>query len=262
MTYKTIRFDLSDEVATITLDRPDRMNALTPLVFEEASAAIDAAIADGVRALVLTGAGRAFCSGADLVPDEYGYGGLPEDLGALLDDYYNPFVQKLAGLDIPVISAINGPAVGAGMGLALTADISVMAQSAYLLLAFVNIGLVPDAGVTWLVAKGAGRAKALELALLGDRMSAEDALAAGLVTRVVDDAQVAAEARALARRLAAGPTVAIGFIRKQVAMALNQTLDETLGTERDNQSRAGRTADFKEAVAAFADKRKPIFKGR
>ena len=262
MTYKTIRFDLSDEVATITLDRPDRMNALTPLVFEEASAAIDAAIADGARALVLTGAGRAFCSGADLVPDEYGYGGLPEDLGALLDDYYNPFVQKLAGLDIPVISAINGPAVGAGMGLALTADISVMAQSAYLLLAFVNIGLVPDAGVTWLVAKGAGRAKALELALLGDRMSAEDALAAGLVTRVVDDAQVAAEARALARRLAAGPTVAIGFIRKQVAMALNQTLDETLGTERDNQSRAGRTADFKEAVAAFADKRKPIFKGR
>ena len=262
MTYKTIRFDLSDEVATITLDRPDRMNALTPLVFEEASAAIDAAIADGARALVLTGAGRAFCSGADLVPDEYGYGGLPEDLGALLDDYYNPFVQKLAGLDIPVISAINGPAVGAGMGLALTADISVMAQSAYLLLAFVNIGLVPDAGVTWLVAKGAGRAKALELALLGDRMSAEDALAAGLVTRVVDDAQVAAEARALARRLAAGPTVAIGFIRKQVAMALNQTLDETLGTERENQSRAGRTADFKEAVAAFADKRKPIFRGR
>ena len=262
MTYKTIRFDLSEDVATITLDRPDRMNALTPLVFEEASAAIDAAIAGGARALVLTGEGRAFCSGADLVPDEYGYAGMPDDLGALLDSHYNPFVQKLAGLDIPLISAINGPAVGAGMGLALTADISVMARSAYLLLAFVNIGLVPDAGVTWLVAKGAGRTKALELALLGDRLTAEDALAAGLVTRVVDDMEVAAEARTLALRLAAGPTVAIGFIRKQVAMALNQTLDETLGAERDNQSKAGRTADFKEAVAAFADKRKPIFKGR
>lgn len=262
MTYKTIRFDLSENVATITLNRPDRMNALTPLVFEEASAAIDRALADGARALVLTGEGRAFCSGADLVPDEYGYGGLPDDLGVLLDNHYNPFAQKLAGLDIPVISAINGPAVGAGMGLALTADISVMARSAYLLLAFVNIGLVPDAGSTWLIAKGAGRTKALEFALLGERIAAEAALAAGLVTRVVDDAAVVGEARLLALRLAQGPTVAIGYIRKQVAMALSQTLSETLDTECRNQSAAGRTADFREAVAAFADKRKPIFEGR
>jgi len=262
LTYKTIRFDLSENVATITLNRPDRMNALTPLVFEEASAALDAAIAGGARALVLTGEGRAFCSGADLVPDEYGYGGLPDDLGVLLDNHYNPFVRKLAGLDIPVISAINGPAVGAGMGLALTADISVMARSAYLLLAFVNIGLVPDAGSTWLIAKGAGRTKALEFALLGERIAAEDALAAGLVTRVVDDAAVVGEARLLGLRLAQGPTVAIGYIRKQVAMALSQTLSETLDTERRNQSAAGRTADFREAVAAFADKRKPIFEGR
>lgn len=262
MTYRTIRFDLSDNVATITLDRPDRMNALTPLVFEEAGAAIDRALDEGARALVLTGEGRAFCSGADLVPDQYGYSGLPDDLGELLDTHYNPFVRKLAGLDIPVVSAINGPAVGAGMGLALTADLTVMARSAYLLLAFVNIGLVPDAGVTWLIAKGAGRAQAMEMALLGDRISADDAKAMGLINRVVDDLVVLEEARGLALRLARGPTVAIGMIRKQVAAALNHTLDETLDAERRNQSEAGRSQDFREAVAAFGEKRKPIFKGR
>lgn len=262
MTYRTIHFDLSDDVATITLNRPDRMNALTPLVFEEASTAIDQALGDGARALMLTGEGRAFCSGADLLPDQYGYAGLPEDLGELLDSHYNPFVRKLAALDIPVVSAINGPAVGAGMGLALTADITVMARSAYLLLAFVNIGLAPDAGVTWLIAKGAGRAQAMEMALLGERISAEDAKTIGLINRVVDDAAVQEEARALALRLARGPTAAIGVIRKQVAAALNQTLDETLHTERHNQSKLGRSEDFHEAVTAFGEKRKPIFKGR
>lgn len=261
MTYKTIRLELDDKVATLTINRPHRMNALTPQFFAEAAAAIDAAVADGARALILTGEGRAFCSGADLVADE-GYDGPSEDLGELLDSYYNPFVRKLAGLDIPVVSAINGPAVGAGMGLALTADITVMARSAYLLLAFVNIGLVPDAGVTWLIAKGAGRTKALELALLGERLSADEALAAGLVTRVADDEKMLDEARAIATKLAHGPSVAIGYIRKQVAMALNQTLDETLETERKHQSKAGFTEDFREAVAAFGEKRKPIFKGR
>lgn len=259
--YKTIRADLADGVLTITLDRPDRMNALTPKFFEEATAAIDAALADGARALVLTGEGRAFCSGADLLPDSYGYEGLPDDLGELLDTHYNPFIAKLASLDIPVITAINGPAVGAGLGLALMGDISIAARSAYLLLAFVNIGLVPDAGATWLVAKAAGRTKALGMALLGERMTAEDALQAGLVTRVVDDGEALAEAQAIARRLAAGPTVAIGLIRKQVAAALNQTLPETLATERTNQTRAGFTADFREAVAAFGEKRPPVFKG-
>lgn len=260
--YDTILFDLNDNVATITLNRPDKLNALTPRMFEEASAAIDEALAKGARALVLTGAGKAFCSGADLKPDDYGYAGLPDDLGELLDTYYNPFVRKLAGLDIPVVSAINGPAVGAGLGLALTADIIVAARSAYMLLAFVNIGLVPDAGSTWLVAKGVGRTKALEMALLGERISADEALAAGLVTRVVDDEAAQTEAAAIARKLAAGPTVAIGMIRKQVAAALNQTFEETLDTERANQTIAGRTDDFKESLAAFAEKRPPTFKGQ
>ena len=261
MIYDTILLDLNDDVATITLNRPDKLNALTPRVFDEATAAIDHAIAQGARALVLTGAGKAFCSGADLKPDDYGYAGLPDDLGELLDTHYNPFVLKLAGLDIPVISAINGPAVGAGLGIALTADIIVAARSAYMLLAFVNIGLVPDAGATWLVAKGVGRVKALEMALLGERISADEAAQAGLITRVVDDEIALAEARAIARKLASGPTVAIGMIRKQVAAALVQSFEDSLATERANQTVAGRTADFRESIAAFAEKRPPVFKG-
>ena len=260
--HRTIRAELADDVLTITLNRPERMNALTPMLFREATAAIDAGMAQGARALIITGEGRAFCAGADLLPDSYGYEGLPDDLGVLIDDHYNPFVEKLAGLNVPVITALNGPAVGAGLSLALMGDISIAARSAYLLLAFVNIGLVPDAGATWLVAKAVGRTKALEMALLGERMSADDAVEAGLITRVVDDGQALAEAHVIARKLATGPTIAIGMIRKQVAGALNQTFEETLKIECVNQSRAGLTEDFHEAVAAFAEKRPPVFKGK
>ncbi|MBB6505914.1 2-(1,2-epoxy-1,2-dihydrophenyl)acetyl-CoA isomerase [Sphingomonas endophytica] len=260
MTYETITFDLTDRVATLAIDRPARMNALTPRVFAELTAAIDAALEQGARAIVLTGTGGAFCSGADLVGD--GGAPMPRDLGESLDTSYNPFVRKVAALDVPFLTAINGPAVGAGLGLALLGDISVMARSAYVLLAFVNIGLVPDAGATWLVAKAAGRTKALEMALLGERVSAEEALAAGLVTRVVDDEQVLGQTQQLAAKLAAGPSVAIGMIRKQVAAALSLDLDQSLAVERENQTRAGHTRDFAEAVRAFGEKRKPVFEGR
>lgn len=264
MTYETITFDLADRVATLAIDRPTRMNALTPRVFAELTAGIDAALEQGARAIVLTGTGGAFCSGADLVGDarDSGAAPMPRDLGESLDTSYNPFVRKVAALDVPFLTAINGPAVGAGLGLALLGDISVMARSAYVLLAFVNIGLVPDAGATWLVAKGAGRTKALEMALLGERVSAAEALAAGLVTRVVDDAAVLAETQALAAKLAAGPSVAIGMIRKQVAAALSMDLEQSLAVERENQTRAGHTRDFAEAVRAFGEKRKPAFEGR
>jgi 2-(1,2-epoxy-1,2-dihydrophenyl)acetyl-CoA isomerase len=258
--YQTVLLEVTDKVATLTLNRPGRLNALTPVLFGEASAAIDEAIAQGARALVITGAGRAFCSGADLMGDAEQ--GLPEDLGELLEKYYNPFITKLTELEIPVVTAINGLAAGAGCGFALSGDISVMARSTYLLLAFVNIGLVPDAGSTWYVAKGAGRAKAMEMALLGERLTADAALAAGLVTRVVDDEKVLEDALAIARKLASGPTVAIAMIRKQVAAALTSTLAETLLIERSNQSIAGETADFRDAVAAFAEKRPPRFEGR
>jgi 2-(1,2-epoxy-1,2-dihydrophenyl)acetyl-CoA isomerase len=258
--FTTVRLTVADDVATLALARPGRLNALTPTMFAEASDAIDDALAAGARALVITGEGRAFCAGADL--QARGAEGLPEDLGQIIEDAYNPFARKLAGLDVPVITAINGLAAGAGCSIALMGDISVMARGAYLLLAFVNIGLVPDAGSTWLVAKGAGRTRALEMALLGERMPADEALAAGLVTRVVDDAQVVPAALEIARRLAAGPTVSIALIRKQIAHALSSTLDETLQRERENQRTAGRTADFANALVAFGEKRQPVFEGR
>lgn len=256
--FVTIRYEVADAVATVRLDRPSRMNALTPTMLDELRTALDRAVTEGARAVLLTAEGRAFCSGADLSGD----GGLPEDLGAVIEAHYNPLAERMASLEIPIVSAINGPAAGAGVSLALAADIIVMARSAYLLLAFANIGLVPDAGSTWLVAKAVGRVKVLELALLGERLSAEDALAAGCVTRLADDANLAADARALALRLAAMPTVALGLIRAQVKAALGGTLAETLAIERDNQRRASRTEDFAEGVAAFRAKRPPRFEGR
>ena len=176
--------------------------------------------------------------------------------------HFNPLAQTIASSRVPVVTAVNGPAAGAGAGLALAGDIVVMARSSYLLLAFANIGLVPDCGSTWLVAKGAGRAKALEMALLGERLPAEEALAAGLATRVVDDGELFEVAMDYARRLAAMPTVALGLIRKQVAAALAGNLPESLAMEAEHQSLASRTEDFAEGVAAFLQKRKPEFKGR
>ncbi|MCW2350093.1 enoyl-CoA hydratase-related protein [Sphingobium sp. B12D2B] len=248
---------LDDGVLTLALNRPERLNALSTGLLADLTRKLDEGVRAGVRAVLITGTGRAFCSGADLADSE----GIGADLGETLATYYHPLFLRLAGLDIPVVSAINGPAVGAGVALALAADIVVMARSAYLQLGFVNIGLVPDAGATWLVAKSAGRAKALELALLGEPMSAQEAQDAGLVARVTDDERLGETARGLALKLAQGPTRAIGMIRKQVAAALNHSLSETMGIEAANQAAAGHSADFQEGVAAFLEKRVPRFQG-
>jgi 2-(1,2-epoxy-1,2-dihydrophenyl)acetyl-CoA isomerase len=244
------------DVAVIRLNRPAQLNAVTPAMLDLLAATLRRAADEGARAVLLTGEGRAFCSGASLGPESAG------DPGDRLRNHYNPVAQAMADLPIPIVSAINGPAAGAGVAFALGADIVVMASHAYLLLAFANIGLVPDAGATWLVAKGAGRAKALEMALLGERMDAHSAQQAGLVTRVVDESAVFETAMDYARRLAAMPTVALGLIRKQVRAALAGTLEETLALEAEHQSLAGRTQDFQEGVAAFLQKRKPEFKGK
>lgn len=262
MAYNFISASSDGPVTTLVIARPDKLNALTPNVFIELRAAMDDALANGCKAFVLSGEGRAFSSGADLQADGAGYEGLPEDLGQLLDDHYNPFTQYLMDLPVPLVTAINGPAVGAGLSLALAGDISVMARSAYVLLAFVNIGLVPDAGASWLVAASVGRARAMEMALLGEKLSAEEARAVGLINRVVDDGDVLATAQAIAAKLAAGPGKAIGMIRSQVNAAVESTLNDVLTIERDNQRVLGYSEDFKEALAAFAEKRKPQFNGR
>ncbi|NJC32918.1 2-(1,2-epoxy-1,2-dihydrophenyl)acetyl-CoA isomerase [Sphingomonas jejuensis] len=258
MTYDTVTLAMTDDrVATVTLNRPDRMNALSPQLFDDATAAIEQAVAGGAGAVVLTGAGGAFCAGADLTAAAD-----PSKVGDTLERYYNPFTRLIFDLPVPVVTAINGPAVGAGLGIALLGDISIAARSSYLLLAFVGIGLVPDAGSSWLVAKAVGRAKALELALLGDRVSAEAAAEMGLVTRVVDDADCLPTAQALAARLARGPSPAVRLIRRQMNAALNLDLDAVLAMEAQHQGEAGRSADFMEGVTAFLQKRPPAFGGQ
>src|SRR5215210_1714270 len=208
MTYDHIRFDLSPAaVATITIARPDRLNALSGAMVDELRLAVSEIADSGARCLLLTGEGRGFSSGADLATG----GGLPDDVGASLEKHFNPLVAALFALPIPVVAAVNGPCAGAGCSLALAADIVIAARSAYFLQAFVNIGLIPDAGATWLLPRLAGRARAMEMMMLGERVPAEQALEWGLISRVVEDEALESEAAALAARLAQGPTVAFGL---------------------------------------------------
>ena len=259
--YDSILVTFSGDVATLTINRPERLNALTPAALAEIARALDEVVARGARALVMTGAGgRAFSSGADLM-GEKGEVGVPDDLGALVADHFNPVVRKLAALPIPVVSAVSGLAAGAGCSLALHADFVVAGKSAYFLLAFVNIGLVPDAGATWLFAKAVGRARALEMAMLGERLYAERAQTEGLIYRVVADEAVMDEAEALAQRLARGPTLALGMIRRSVSAALAGSLEDVLEIETVDQRLAGFSADAKEGIAAFVEKRPARFTG-
>jgi 2-(1,2-epoxy-1,2-dihydrophenyl)acetyl-CoA isomerase len=254
-----VLFEMDGQVAVLRLYRPERLNAITPGMLDLLRETLERAVAEGARAVLLTGEGRAFCAGADLAARS---AGAMLEPGENLRTHYNPVAETFAALPIPIVTAVNGAAAGAGASLALLGDIVVMAKSAYLLLAFANIGLVPDAGVTWLVAKSAGRAKALEMALLGERMSAEDAQAAGMVARVVEDDALMSEAMGVAQKLASMPTKALGMIRKQVAAALTGTLSSTLEVEADHQSAAARTEDFREGVTAFLQKRKAEFTGQ
>jgi 2-(1,2-epoxy-1,2-dihydrophenyl)acetyl-CoA isomerase len=259
MAYEHVRLEHNEaQVATLTISRPDRLNALSSQTVDELRAAVEETGRSGARCLLITGEGRGFSSGADLASG----GGLPEDAGEALEKHFNPLVEALFELPIPVVAAVNGPAAGAGCSLALAADIVIAARSAYFLQAFVNIGLIPDAGATWLLPRLVGRARATEMMMLGERISAEQAQAWGMISRVVEDEHLASEAMLLATNLAQGPTVALGLIRQLARHAEQLPLSEALAAERVAQRTAGNSADFKGAVLSFLQKRQPRFEGK
>ena len=262
MAWQTILFDVADGVAALTLNRPDRLNSFNAAMHEEVAAALGSVESDpAIRALFITGAGRGFCAGQDLNLKEAASGG-DFDAGAAIERYYNPLVRRLKALKKPVIAAVNGPAAGAGANLALACDIVIAARSASFLQAFCRIGLVPDTGGTWFLPRLAGSARAMALMLLGEPLPAATAAEWGLIWKVVDDDKLMAEARALASRLAQGPTVGLGLIKEALNRSLESSLDAQLDAERDLQRVAAKSADFREGVAAFLEKRPAKFTGR
>lgn len=252
-----LRLERDGAVAVVTLTRPETLNALHPELVDGLREIAGTLAAQGARCLLLTGEGRAFSSGADL-----GGGELPEDLGAFLEKHYNPLMEALAALPIPIVSAVNGVAAGAGCSLALMGDLILAGRSAYFLQAFINIGLVPDAGANWLLPRFVGRARAMEMMMLGERVSAETALSWGLVNRVVEDAVLMEEARDLAQRLAAMPTRALGLIRRLARETEASSLADALKAERVAQKEAGESEDFRAGVTAFLGKTKGVFSGK
>lgn len=263
MAYETILFARADNVATLTLNRPDRLNAFTAKMHEEVRAALrEVAEDDGVRALVITGAGRGFCAGQDLQevrPADHDSG---RDLGQRLDRNYNRLIRSIRALAKPVVASVNGVAAGAGANLALASDIVIAARSASFIQAFARIGLVPDSGGSYFLPRRVGQARATALFMLGDPVSAEDAVACGMIWKCVDDAALEAETAALAGRLANAPTKTLGLIKRLMDASAANTLDQQLDLERDFQRLAGSSEDYREGVAAFREKRPPGFKGR
>ena len=259
-----ISLDITGCVAVMTLNDPAVLNAFGHKLREDMSAAMDQVEASPARCLVITGAGRAFCSGANLNdPDRAPRDRAAEASGNArsdLDTWYNPMFMRLRALSIPVVTAINGMAAGAGMSLALSGDIRIAARSASFLQAFARIGLVPDCGSSWLLPRLIGMARAVELSLLAERLPAETALAWGLINRVEQDDAMMPKAMELAHGLAAGPK-SLGLIRQMYWQAMDNSYSEQLDLEAKLQSRAGVTRDFEEGVAAFREKRAARFTG-
>lgn len=257
--YETITVEGDGPVTTITLNRPDRLNACPPAMADD----IFAAIRDlkGTRCLLITGAGRAFCSGADLAASSGAAITGGRRSFTALNQQYNPMIQALAELALPVVCAVNGAAAGIGCSIALTADFVMAAKSAYFLQAFVNIGLVPDGGASWLLPRLVGLPQANRMMMLGERIAGEEAERIGLIYKCVEDDALMREACALAERLANGPTRALGEMKRTIRRGLQVDFATTLQMEANGQRIAGDSADAHEGIAAFLQKRVAEFRG-
>ncbi len=259
MTDNTILLNIDNHVARITLNRPDRLNSFTKVMHFELAGALDSAT--DARVIILTGAGRGFCAGQDL-NDRAVAPGEPVDLGATVDESWNPLVRRLATMPQPVIARVNGVAAGAGANIALACDFVIAAKSAKFIQSFAALGLIPDSGGSWHLPRLVGQARALGLALTGEPLPAETAANWGLIWKCVDDDALDAEVDALATRLASLPPLGLAAIKSIIRTTGGRTLDEELDFQRDEMRRLGFTADYREGVAAFLEKRPAIFEGR
>ena len=262
MNYDSIQFTIENGIALLTLNRPDRLNSFTKAMHLEVRDALERLQGDkSVRVLVLTGAGRGFCAGQDLSDRAVEPGAQGVDLGESVEKFYAPLVLTLKNLPLPVICAVNGVAAGAGANLALACDIVLAARSASFIEAFSKLGLIPDTGGTWHLPRLIGHARAMGLAMLGEKLSAEKAEEWGLIWRCVADDVLMIEAMALAEHFAAAPTKGLAFTKKAFQASYANTLEDQLQLEANMMRELGQTHDYREGVAAFMSKRTPHFKG-
>ncbi|MFC1896903.1 enoyl-CoA hydratase/isomerase [Thermodesulfobacteriota bacterium] len=265
MDYKRIQLKMDDDIAVLTLNHPEALNAISMRMLNELSNALGLIEEpeNGIRCLLITGAGRGFCAGANLTdPDRDVAQERNLDDSQSLDTTYNPMFMRLRELRMPVVTAVNGPAAGVGMSLALMGDLVFAARSAYFYQAFRYVGLVPDGGATFILPRLVGLSRAMELSFLAEKLPAEKALDWGLITRVYDEDQLMPESLKVAKELAAGPTVSFGMMRRIYWESLDNTYEQQLHLESIMQIRANSTEDFAEGVMAFREKRPPVFKGK
>ncbi|AOB32034.1 enoyl-CoA hydratase [Bordetella sp. H567] len=260
--YEDIRFSLQDGIARLTLNRPDKLNSFTARMHGEVAQALDQVQGASARVLLITGAGRGFCAGQDLSERRPAPGAAPVDLGETVEKYYAPLVRRLHALPLPVVVGVNGVAAGAGANLALAGDIVIAKESASFIEAFCRLGLIPDTGGTYVLPRLAGRARAMGMAMLGERITARQAEQWGLIWQCVPDDAFDDTLERLCRHFSAAPTKGLAYTKRALHASLDHTLDEQLALEVQMMRELGRSEDYAEGVAAFLEKREPRFQGR
>ena len=261
--YNNIQLDIKDGLATLTWNRPDRLNSFNTEMHVEVKKAFKQIKKDSsIRCLLITGNGRGFCAGQDLSDRSVAVSEEMPDLAESVENNYNPLIRNITNLEMPVLCAVNGVAAGAGANIALACDIVFAAKSASFIQSFNKLGLVPDSGGTWILPRLVGQAKAMSLCLLGEKVKADDAQAMGMIYKVFDDENLLEEVTTIGLQLAKAPTKGLSLIKRAIRISSTQTLDQQLDLERDLQGIAGKTDDYREGVNAFMNKREPNYQGK